>query len=193
MGHTLCDYRQMGLSATLIRNTMGLRDRAESLGHAGIIGLALIAASVAFVFGGLEPLRDEVREMQSRQQRLIRAAQRPVIMTAEEKQAMHKELHLPTAAEALPQVMRLSDLAEKQGLKLRQGDYRLHRDRDAGVSAYQMHYPVNGSYAALREFINKSLEEFPALALEEVLIRRNTIGATDVEARLRFTLYLVEK
>ncbi len=183
----------MDLRATLGRSAAGLRDQAEYLGHTGIIGLALIAFCIAFAMGGLEPLRKEVQALQARLQRLERMPDKTANDVATQPKPAPRDLNLPSAADALPQVMRLSDLAETRGLKLRQGDYRLHRDRDAGVVAYQMHYPVTGSYAALREFINVALEEFPALALEEVQIRRNSIGATDVEARLRFTLYLREK
>ncbi len=170
-----------------------LRERAESLGHAGTIGLALIAFCIAFVLGGLEPLREEVRQTHAQVGQLSQRPGGPAGTPVQEKKLFTGDLNLPSAADALPQVMRLSDLAEDQGLKLRQGDYRLQRDREAGVVAYQMHYPVTGSYAALRQFIKRALEEFPALALEEVLIRRNSIGAQDVEARLRFTLYLREK
>jgi hypothetical protein len=183
----------MGLRATLETTNAILRDRVESLGHAGTIGVALIIFAIAFAFGGVQPLREEVQALRSKEQRLSRLPEKIATNAPEQRKIAVKALDLPSAADALPQVMRLSDLAESQGLKLRSGDYRLHRDRDAGVSAYQMHYPVTGSYTALRRFINQALEEFPALALEEVLIRRNTIGADLVEAKLRFTLYLREK
>lgn len=169
------------------------RDRVESLGHAGIVGLALVAFCAAFAWGGLKPLHESVHETRAQVELISQRPRNLAAAPVQEKKLSARALDLPSAADALPQVMRLSDLAEAQGLKLRQGDYRLHRDRDAGVVAYQMHYPVTGSYAALRAFINRALEEFPALALEEVLIRRNSIGAQDVEARLRFTLYLREK
>jgi hypothetical protein len=184
----------MELSATMSALTDGLRNRVEALGLTGTIGLALMFFSVAFLLGGLEPLREEVKELQAQQERLAALPDRVAEKKGgESSKANVRDLNLPSATDALPQVMRLSDLAEKEGLKLRQGDYRLSRDREAGVVAYQMHYPIAGSYVALRRFINASLQEFPALALEEVLIRRNTIGATDVDARLRFTLYLKEK
>lgn len=171
-----------------------LRDGIERAGAPGIIGLALMAFAAAFTMGGIEPLREEMAELQERQQRLARMpAKTPAQQAAQAKATFANDLALPSAADALPQVMRLTELAEQQGLKLRQGDYRLHRDREAGVSAYQMHYPVSGSYVALRQFINSALEQFPALALEEVQVRRNTIGATDVDARLRFTLYLKDQ
>lgn len=181
----------MDLSLTLGNLSASLRDRVERAGAPGIIGLALMAFCVAFAIGGLEPLREDMKSLQDRYARLSRMPAKTVAQqAAQDKAPFARDLNLPSAADALPQVMRLTELAERVGLKLRQGDYRLHRDREAGVSAYQMHYPVSGSYVALRRFINDALDQFPALALEEVLIRRNTIGATDVEARLRFTLYL---
>ncbi|MFN0318455.1 MAG: hypothetical protein ACKVQA_25800 [Burkholderiales bacterium] len=169
------------------------RDWAESLGPQGVAGLALVAFCGAFAWGGLKPLHDSVHEMRAQVEQISLHPRNSVATPAQAAKLATRDVDLPSAADALPQVMRLSDLAEEQGLKLRQGDYRLHRDKEAGVVAYQMHYPVTGAYVALRAFIKRALEEFPALALEEVLIRRNSIGAQDVEARLRFTLYLREK
>lgn len=183
----------MELSATLGGVTARLRDGVERAGAPGIIGLALMAFCAAFALGGLEPLREELGALQQREQRMSRMPARSAAKQTAKAGPFTREINLPTAADALPQVMRLTELAEKRGLKLSQGDYRLNRDREAGVSAYQMHYPVAGSYVALRQFINDALDQFPALALEEVLIRRNTIGAADVEARLRFTLYLKDR
>lgn len=183
----------MDLSATLGGLIAGLRDRIERAGAPGIIGLALMAFSAAFALGGLQPLREELTGLEEREQRLSRLPARGAAKQTAAGTPFARDLELPSAHDALPQVMRLTELAEQRGLKLSQGDYRLHRDREAGVSAYQMHYPVAGSYVALRQFINDALDQFPALALEEVIIRRNTIGAADVEARLRFTLYLKDR
>ena len=113
----------MELRATLGRGASALRDHVENFGHTGIVGLALIAFCAAFGVGGVQPLLEEVRTLQARQERLsAQQARAGDARPATPAKAVARELELPTAADALPQVMRLSDLAEKLGLKLRQGD-----------------------------------------------------------------------
>nr|WP_314539736.1 hypothetical protein [uncultured Massilia sp.] len=88
------------------------------------------------------------------------------------------------------QVRTLFALAEKSGLTLRQGEYKSARDRNAGVTTYQVNLPVKGSYAAIWQFAMAALRAIPFAALDDISFRREAIGDTAVEARVRLTLYL---
>jgi hypothetical protein len=50
--------------------------------------------------------------------------------------------------------------------------------------------PVSGPYPAIRAFLAKSLNDDHALALNAVELRREVIEDSDLDAILRFTLYL---
>ena len=81
-------------------------------------------------------------------------------------------------------------LAEKNGLVLRQGEYRSTYDRNARLYTYQVNLPVKGSYDAIWKFALDTLGALPHAALDDVSFRRDSIGQPSVEARLRLTLYL---
>jgi hypothetical protein len=81
-------------------------------------------------------------------------------------------------------------LAEKNGLALRQGEYRSSYDRNARLYTYQVNLPVKGGYDAIWKFALDTLGALPHAALDDVSFRRDSIGQATVEARLRLTLYL---
>lgn len=81
-------------------------------------------------------------------------------------------------------------LAEKNGLVLRQGEYRSTYDRTAQLYTYQLNLPVTGRYGAIWQFAFDTLRAVPHASLDDVAFRREAIGEEKVDARLRMTLYL---
>lgn len=81
-------------------------------------------------------------------------------------------------------------LAAKHGLSLSQGEYRSAQDRNAKLTTYQVNLPVKGSYGAILGFALDVLRAMPHASLDDVAFRRDAIGDTGVEARLRLTFYL---
>lgn len=88
------------------------------------------------------------------------------------------------------QIGTLFALADKAGLVLSKGEYREAFDSNARLYTYQLTLPVKGSYRAIRDFAMQSLRAIPFASLDEISFRRDAIGDANVEARLRFTLYL---
>lgn len=84
------------------------------------------------------------------------------------------------------------DLAEKHGLVLALAEYKLEPDKAGGFHAYQMRLPVRGTYPRLRGFVDGALARIPCAALEDVDFKRDAIGATEADARLRFVFFLKE-
>ena len=81
-------------------------------------------------------------------------------------------------------------LAAKHGLSLSQGEYRSAQDRNAKLTTYQVNLPVKGSYGAILGFALDVLRAMPHASLDDVAFRRDAIGDSGVEARLRLTFYL---
>jgi hypothetical protein len=93
-------------------------------------------------------------------------------------------------ADVEPQLANLFRIAAKTGLVLRQGEYKRGVERDARLYTYQIDLPVKGSYAQVWQFALQALRAIPYAALDDISFKRDSIGETAVEARLRFTLYL---
>lgn len=91
------------------------------------------------------------------------------------------------------QVKTLFALAAQNGLTLAQGEYKAGYDRAARVHTYQINLPVKGGYAAIWRFAFGALRTVPFAALDDIGFRRDGIGDTQVEARLRLTLYLNDR
>lgn len=88
------------------------------------------------------------------------------------------------------QVRTLFALAAKAGLSLNKGEYRAGYERSARLHTYQITLPVKGSYNAVWNFAMMSLRAIPFASLDDISFKRDSIGDTEVEARLRLTLYL---
>lgn len=90
------------------------------------------------------------------------------------------------------QVKTLFGIAEKTGIVLRQGEYKAAYDQNGKLHTYQVTLPVKGSYQAVWQFAMLSLRAIPFAALDDIGFRRDDIGAAGVDARVRFTLYLLD-
>lgn len=93
-------------------------------------------------------------------------------------------------AEVEPQLATLFRIAARTGLVLRQGEYKRGAERNARLHTYQIDLPVKGTYAQVWQFALLALRAIPYAALDDISFKRDSIGETNVEARLRFTLYL---
>ncbi|NNU42339.1 hypothetical protein [Ramlibacter montanisoli] len=80
--------------------------------------------------------------------------------------------------------------ARDSGLQLSRGEYAVVTDRQTGLVQYRITLPVRGAYTQVRAFVAAALKAVPALALDELTFERRSISETQVEARIRLTLYL---
>ncbi len=80
--------------------------------------------------------------------------------------------------------------ADTAQLTLEQGEYRTIADPSGKLVRYQVTLPVKGTYVQIRRFIDLALTEVPVAALDEVRFKRENIATTQMEARVRFTLFL---
>lgn len=80
--------------------------------------------------------------------------------------------------------------AAKSGITLQQGEYALTTDTEGNFSRFQISLPMKGSYPRIRAYAETLLEAIPALSLDEIGFRRDSVQIPSVEARLRFTLYM---
>lgn len=84
---------------------------------------------------------------------------------------------------------RLLEIARNQGLQVPTGDYRLTASKDGPLERYVLNLPVKGGYLPIRRYVASVRAEFADLAVDEIALRREHIGAGEVEAQLRFVLF----
>ncbi len=80
--------------------------------------------------------------------------------------------------------------AAAQHLVLEQGEYRISPSKNGKLVRYQITFPVKGNYLQIRQFVTQALTDVPIAALEEINFKRENIGATEVETRIKLTLFL---
>ena len=166
---------------------------AGRLGIAGVCGLALLVFTAGFLWYGVQPLEQEVRTLTARAERLAKHAAAGATTVAEEPAAaIEAMLSLPTLDEAPQQLARLHERAAEHRLVLEAGEYHVVHDADARLTRYQVRLPLKGSYVQIRRFVAAVMEGNPAMILDELSIRRTTIGAREVEARVQFALLFAE-
>jgi hypothetical protein len=107
-------------------------------------------------------------------------------------QARHEAFRAHLAPkQTLPTIVRtFFTEAQKAGLVLRQMDYKLTAEKDSGYLAYRIDVPIAGAYSHIYRFAEGILVDTPAMALEDISFKRDSVHSTNTEAKLRFVVYL---
>lgn len=157
-----------------------------SLGRVGALGALLVVGALLADAGLLRPMEQRLDALVTGNQRamLVPAEARRLLPASSEGERPALE---PEADEALRRIFNAADAA---GIELARGDYRLVHETGVGYRTYQFTLPLSGDYPAIREFVAGLLAEEPALSLNSLLVRRDSIETPQLEAILRFTLYL---
>lgn len=175
-----------------------LRLAARRISSASWAAALLLVVGCA-ALGWLVPARQQLEEERERARRA--AATPPAVaaggagMAAMANAGPAANLALFHAAlgsqrDVEPGVKTLFRLAANTGLVLRQGEYKRGFERNAQLHTYQVSLPLKGSYAQVWQFAFLALRALPFASLDEVSFRRDAIGETVVEGRLRLTFYL---
>lgn len=172
------------------------RNALERLGWPGIAGLALCAFSAALAataiparVAQLDALQAEVEALQARYLMTGTVPTGGVGSTREEQLQGFYGFFPPLST--LPDWLeRIYAAAERNGVALETGEYRLVQERGWRLARYQLVLPVKGSYRQIRGFVAEVLTEVPAAALDEIGFRRDAAASDRIDVRLRLTLYM---
>jgi hypothetical protein len=167
---------------------------AGRLGIAGACGLALLVFSAGFLLFGVQPLYEDLATLKARAERLARPAAAGASRSADPAAAVEALLDgLPPLVQAPDFVARLHASAAEHGLVLESGEYHVVHDAEARLARYQVRFPLKGGYVQIRRYVAAVMGGIPSMTLDEFSIRRTTIGASEVEARVQFALLFAEK
>lgn len=172
-----------------------LRAFVRDIGLLGIIGLGLLAAAGPAWWLLVRAPQLEAAEIKSdlarlRARRLV-AAER-VVTVPPAQQIERFRAAFPDAATTPAALAQISRLAAANKVALASGDYRLAEERALGMARYEVRYPVKGAWRDVFTLLAALLNEMPALALDEVVFKRESRNAADVEAQLRLSLYFID-
>jgi hypothetical protein len=78
----------------------------------------------------------------------------------------------------------------RPALAWQHAEFQQTTDDGLGWVRLQIDVPVTGDYRRMRRALDSALRELPALSLDQVSFVRPTADQTQVEARLRFSLWL---
>ena len=169
----------------------------QKLGWQGMTGVVLLLVAYAFYIAVLEPM--ELRAGQAREQ-----AGTPGQRAALNAQMREATLKSPAAMlekfyaffadsqGVSGKLAKIHSLAQAGGLELKQGEYKLQRDKDARIVQYMITLPVSGGYTQIRTFTARVLSDIPTAALDQIRFERKLAGDPNVEAEIKFTLYWVQ-
>ena len=183
----------MSFAAARLRLRVALR-RVSPVMHVGLLLCALGFGTLAWLVQARQQLEAE-REAGREAARRAAALPPPTVAEANVPSSAGENLArfqsaLGSQRDVEPGLKTLFRLAAKSGLVLRQGEYKRGFDRNAQLHTYQVNLPVKGTYAQVWQFAFLALRAIPFASLDDLSFKRDAIGETAVEGRLRLTFYL---
>ncbi len=160
-------------------------------GWPALVGLVLILSALGGQHWLVAPTLSQVEAARAQLPALRRQwVQAPAEVQTDAQRLAAALAALPAPAGALAAVDTLHRRAARHGVVLSHGEYRLLPPGSAPWARYQITLPAQGSYRSLRAWLADAMNAEPALALDELSLRRGTVGDATVEMRVRLTLFL---
>jgi hypothetical protein len=169
-----------------------LRVALHRVGRTGAAGCVLLGGAAVFYFSTLRPAQEDLTALQGRLERLEARGRADVaVRSSVEPSRMDRFMEffppLDTAPRWLKQVY---SIAEREKLELLRGTYRVSEDPALPLARYTISLPVRGTYTQIRRFIAATLTEVQIASLEGVVLKRDKVSDSTVEASVILTLHL---
>lgn len=176
----------MNLQWTLKRWLFGLR-------LPGWIGLGLLLLAGAVYTAAVQPAKQRLRALEQEMLDLARKTGRRAAAAepASGRDQLANFYAFFPLTRSVPDVLaQIEHTARAHSLALEKGEYRFSREADFRLARYQLNLPVRGRYADIRGFVNDVLDAVPAVALEDLTLKREAADDPELEGNVRFLLYL---
>jgi hypothetical protein len=166
----------------------------QGLGVAGVIGLGLCAFAVMFYFSAVLVLEEEqaqvLEELETSQLLVQRGAPSPTTVPRTPSEQLSDFYAVFPPAKAVPETLRkINQLAERQNLVLRAGNYHVTDDHAGRLVRYEVSFPITGPYPNVRQFMRTVLAEIPSVALDKVDVQKNMSEGAHAKTTVSFTLF----
>lgn len=172
-----------------------LREALDAIGWQGVLGITLLMVSGVLAATVLPSRLADLDRAQShvetaRARLLLAGPDRGGRGNARDDQLANFYAFFPPLTTLPDWLERIYAAAEKNGVQLDTGEYKLLQETNRKLARYQLTLPVRGSYTQVRGFIADVLTDVPAAALDDVGFRREAVGNAVLDTRIRFTLYM---
>ncbi len=165
------------------------------LGWPGMAGAALLAMCPALYVSAVKPAQVNLEAVQrsaaSVQERVKRAASgigRDEFPPAEQLAEFYRIF--PSEKQMLPWLEKIFALAQRQGIELDRGEYKVLHERIGRLTRFQITLPVKSEYPQIRKFLNSLQVEAPIVSIEHLQFERQKINVPAVDAKIVLALYL---
>lgn len=188
--------RALDLQAMRARLRYRVQHRIHYLGWQGLLGLTLLVGSLLAVLMLIRPLSQQVQQQEqalSELRQRAAARQHAGIQALEHSpQAQLRRFYeqLPEETASTTLLAELLTLAVDNSLQIDKADYALQAQPAADYFRYQITLPLHGRYVDIRRFSSQVLNRLPSAALTEISLQSTDAAATEIDARLRFTVFL---
>lgn len=161
---------------------------------AAIAALSAAAAYVTVLRPGQQLLRTAEIELQQEKARPASPAKGYEEQTQDGQQRLKAlQAMLRPSADTGELVRKMAMLAHAEQINLAQSDYQQKANAATGVTRVQISQPVRASYPQLRRYIEAVLLAIPNASLDQVVARRDNVGQAQVEARLKWSLWIYKE
>jgi hypothetical protein len=106
----------------------------------------------------------------------------------QELQALQSVLQQSPSPDKL--VRKMETLAQAEHIVLAQSDYQQQFHSATQVTQVRIMQPVRASYPQLRRYIEAVLRTIPNASLEQIAARRDNVGQSQLETRLRWSFWM---
>ena len=181
----------MNVSARLIQWRTAAQIIVWRHGWAWLLALLAGGMALALYALALQPARDSLDAMRNELARSSRPATPTAGGPASERQQLLKlQANLVQGSDPAVHVRQLLALARAEGVALTQGEYHEQFHRSTEVKQIQVTQPVRASYAQVKRYIESVLRTMPHVSLDQVVARRDNVGQTELEVRLRWSIWI---
>ncbi len=169
----------------------------------GLLGVLTCLASALFYITQTLSLAQETTALQQSVDEASRNIKRAEVKTFElvaAKKDPNQEIGefyamFPQGKNLADSLRQIHQTALKHQITLNQGDYKLAANKqlqmkqEQVLSRYEFVLPITGKYTQIRQFVSEILAQQPALALNDIQIKRENNLSPSVEARLVLVLF----
>ena len=162
-------------------------------GRTGIVGMALLLVSLVGFLSANSPLHGQLAQLRTD----LASAQQAQATRRQAGLDLTPRVQLQTLVSKLPARAQLPAITERiiaeadaAGLALERGTYAVDVVHSGEIARARIVFPVHGSYPNIRRFVDGTLSAVPGAAVDGLRLERKDISATEVDAEVRFLVYL---
>lgn len=162
----------------------------EALGAAGLSALALLAGAALFHAAVLTPLEQRSAAAKQRAMREAPAAQAPGAAGPAGKVSVVYDF-LKRAEQPTDWLAKLHAIGAATGVQLKSATYRSPAG-EGRIMRYEIVLPLSGSYAQIRDFLQRSSAEIPVMSIDQLTLKRDNRSQAALQGELRLSLHMVK-